>query len=78
MDRMEEQLQGRHEGGFTTASGRAASDRASKQEESDIEDDAIISSAQMLKGSRHIQEAVDERLKELTTLNDVQVTKMWK
>ena len=66
---MEEQLQGRLERESTISSGRAASDRVSDQEESDAEDDAIIPSAQMLKGSRHIQEAVDLRLKELTTLN---------
>ena len=45
-------------------------DMVSDQEESDAEDDAIISSAQMLKGSKQIQEAVDQRLKELTTLNE--------
>ena len=70
MDRTKEQLRGRLEGELMTSSGRAASDRASEQEESDAEDDAIIPSAQMLKGSRHIQEAVDQRLKELTTLNE--------
>ena len=70
MDRTEEQLQGRLEGEPTTSSGRAASDRVSEQEECDSEDDAIIWSAQMLTGSRHIQEAVDQRLKELTTLNE--------
>ena len=41
----------------------------SDREESDAEDDAIIPSAHMLKGSKQIQEAVDQRLKELTTLN---------
>ena len=70
MDRTEEPLQGRLEREPTTSSGRAAFDRVSYQEESDTEDDAIILSAQVLKGSRHMQEAVDQRLKELTTLNE--------
>ena len=70
MDRMEEQLQGRLERESTTSSGSAASDRVSDQEKRDAEDGAIIPSAQMLKGSRYIQEAVDQRLKELTTLNE--------
>ena len=70
MDRTEEQLQGRLEGEPMTSSGRATSDMVSEQEESDAEDDAIIPSAQMLKGSRHIQEAVEQRPKELTTLNE--------
>ena len=34
----------------------------SDQEESDAEDDSIIPNTQMSKGSRHTQEAVDQRL----------------
>ena len=45
-------------------------------EESDTEDDAILPSAKFLKRSKHMQEAVDQRLLELTALNkQVQISK---
>ena len=40
------------------------------QEECDAEDDAIIPSVHMLKGYKQIQHPVDQRLKELTILNE--------
>ena len=69
MDRTEEQLQGGCQQAPSTSSERATVDMVSDQE-SDVENDAIIPSAHMLKGSKQIQEAVDQRLKELTTLNE--------
>ena len=41
--------------------------QVSDQEESDAKDDTIISSVHMLKESKHIQDAVDQRLKKHTT-----------
>ena len=39
-------------------------------EESDAGDDAVIPTTQFLKKSSHIQQAVDQRLKELTKINE--------
>ena len=69
MDRTEERLQGRCQQAPTTSSERATVNMVSDQE-SDAEDDAIIPSAHLLKGSKQIQDAVDQRLKELTKLNE--------
>ena len=70
MDKTEERPQGRFQQAPSTSSERATVDMVLHQEESDAENDAIIPSAHMLKGSQQIQEAVDQRLKELTTLNE--------
>ena len=70
MDRTEEWLQGGCQQAPSTSSERATVDMVSDQEDSDAENDAIIPSAHMLKRSKQIQEAVDQRLKELITLND--------
>ena len=70
MDRTEERLQGTCQQAPSTSSERAAVDMVSDQEESDAEDDTIIPSSHMLKGSKQIQDAMDQRLKELTTLNE--------
>ena len=69
MDIMEEQLQGRSMQVPTTSSVKVISDLASDQEGSGAEDDNIIPSPQMLKGSKHTQDAVEQRIKGLTTLN---------
>ena len=69
MDMTEERLEGGCQQAPSNSSERATVDMVSDQE-SDAEDDAIIPSAHMLKGSKQIQEAVDQRLKELTTLNE--------
>ena len=68
MDRTEERLQGTCQQAPATSPERSAVDMVSDQ--SDAEDDAIIPSSHMLKGSKQIQDAVDERLNELTTLNE--------
>ena len=54
----------------TSSSERATVDMASYQAVSDTADDTVIPGAHMLKGSKQIQDAVDQRLKELTTLNE--------
>ena len=66
MDRTEEQLQGGCQQASSTSSERATVNMLTEQEESDAEDDAV----HMLKGSKQIQAAVDQRLKELTSLNE--------
>ena len=70
MDRTDERLQGPCQQAPSTPSERATVDMMSDQEESDAEDDTIIPSSHMLKGSKQIQDAVDQRLKELTTLKE--------
>ena len=70
MDRTEERLQGGCQRLPSTSSEKAAVDVVSDQDESDAENDAIIPSVHMLKGSKQIQDAVDQRLKELTILNE--------
>ena len=54
MDRTEERLQGGCHQAPSTSSERAAVNMVSDQDESDAEDDAIIPSAHMLKGSKQI------------------------
>ena len=70
MDRTEEQLQGRCQQAPSTSSEEVVLDVASDLDENDAEDDAIIPSAHKLKELKQIQDAVDKRLKDLTTLNE--------
>ena len=70
MDKTEKQLQGACQQTSATSSERATVDMELDQEESDAEDDAITPSVHMLKGSKQIQDAEDQRLKKLTTLNE--------
>ena len=39
------------------------------EEDSDVEDDAVIATIKFLKGSKHMQHAVDQRVQELTGIN---------
>ena len=62
MDMTVERLEGGCQQAPSNSSERATVDMVSDQEESDAEDDAIIPSAHMLKGSKQIQEAVDPKV----------------
>ena len=72
IDRTEEQLQSRPKV-VPDAPGSAkvsASLFQELDEESDIGDDAVIPITQFIKKTSHIQQAVDQRLKELTRMNE--------
>ena len=70
IDRTEEQLQ--VQSAVTTSSPLNVSSTPSQDgdEDSDAGDDAVIPTVKYLKSSKHIQEAVDLRLQELTKINE--------
>ena len=76
MDSAEEQLQGRFSGQAPmTSSVKGTSALALYQYNTDAEDDADIPSAKLLKGSNQIQDAVNQRLEELNSLNEKGMSK---
>ena len=72
IDRTEDQLQGHLNPGSDVASSLNLSTTTSQdvEEDSDAGYDAVIPTTKFLKTSKHIQDAVDIRLQELTKLNE--------
>ena len=71
IDKTEEQIQGKlGSGTATVASPVASSLHTQELDSSDAEDDAIIPTIKFLKSSHNIQQAVDQRLQQLASLNE--------
>ena len=68
----EEQLQSTVKPGLAgvNTAGLGTSTPDEMDEESDAEDDAVIPTMRFLKDSKQIQHAVDQRLQQLTSIND--------
>ena len=72
IERIEAQLQSTVKPGLAGANkaGLGTSTPDAMDEESDAEDDAVIPTMRFLKDSKQIQHAVDQRLQQLTQIND--------
>ena len=71
IDKTEEQIQGKLGGGTATvASPVASSSHTQELDSSDAEDDAVIPTMKFLKSSHNIQQAVDQTLQQLASLNE--------
>ena len=71
IDKQEEQIQGKlGSGTATVASPVASSSHTQELEVSDAEDDVIIPTMKFLKSSHNIQQAVNQRLQQLASLNE--------
>ena len=70
IERTEEQPQSKTGSASSKMAGLGISTSVYVEEESDAEDDAVIPTIKFLKDSKQIQTAVDQRLQELTRINE--------
>ena len=64
-------MQGKFNDGLVNCTSQVASSSHSQElDSSDAEDGAIIPSMKFVKGSHNIQQAVDQRLQQLASLNE--------